>query len=397
MPAWSNSRSDAVPLMVEGRLRGAYIIYRDISQQIRDAEIARKNTDSLNRLVCELEMRTSQMAVLNEMGSLLECCATLEEAGEVIAHCVRKLFPEALSGSFFMSNSPSSPAETIAQWGRPDSNRSSQFGPQECWGLRRGLAHWSVPGQGVVCRHVNPSGANRFLCLPLIGKEGNAGVLQLEFAAEEGWLPDSGPESRQQSQERLGATVAAQLAHALASLKLRETLRDQSIRDPLTGLYNRRFMVESLERELLRAARNGGQLSMMFIDLDHFKKFNDTFGHEAGDLVLRSMAELFQDFFRGNDLICRYGGEEFAILLPDCAPSVAASRADSLRIRTRSTVLRYEGRALEPVTLSIGIAAFPDHAATATDLLKVADGCLYESKARGRDATTTASIRSVAG
>jgi diguanylate cyclase (GGDEF)-like protein/PAS domain S-box-containing protein len=381
---------DAVPLTVDGLMRGAYVICKDISQEIQAAEAERKHTESLNRLVCELEFRTSQMAVLNEMGSLLECCTTLSEAGEVTSHSIRKLFPEAISGAFLMFENSTNQVETLAGWGATEESRASQFGLQDCWALRRGRAHWSAEGQGVVCQHVMPPGPNQFLCLPLSGKEGSLGILQLEFPPEEGWIVDSGPEGRQQSLERLGITVAGQLAHSIASLKLRQTLRDQSIRDALTGLYNRRFMVESLDRELLRASRNGTRLSILFIDLDNFKRFNDTFGHEAGDFVLRTMGGVFQDFFRGNDLICRYGGEEFAIVLPDCTSKDAAARADALRARVRSVPLKYQGQTLNTVTLSIGVAAFPESGATVNELLKVADDCLYRSKANGRDATTEA-------
>ena len=380
---------DAVPLSIEGRLRGAYVLCKDISEQIRAGEAERKHTESLNRLVCELEFRTTQMAVLNEMSSLLECCSNLGEAGEVTAHSLRKLFPEAASGAFLMLSNASGLVEDLAHWGEAFEGRSGQFAAQDCWALRRGRPHWSIQGAGVACQHVNLSGSNQFLCLPLSGKEGSVGILQLEFPPDEGWMADKsdGPGA---SRERLAVTVAGQLEHSVASLKLRETLRDQSIRDPLTGLYNRRFMVESLERELLRASRNGQRLSVLFVDLDHFKRFNDNFGHEAGDYVLRTMAGVFQDFFRGNDLICRYGGEEFAILLPDCAPRDAAARADGLRDRARSTPLNHGANRLTPVTLSIGVAAFPESAATADGLLRVADECLYRSKANGRDVTTVA-------
>jgi diguanylate cyclase (GGDEF)-like protein/PAS domain S-box-containing protein len=379
---------DAVPLTMNGIRGGAYVICKDISQEIRAADAERKHTESLNRLVCELEVRTSQMTVLNEMASLLECCTTLAEAGEVTSQCVIKLFPEAVSGAFFMSEKSSWMVETVSYWGTRDAGEVREFGLQDCWALRRGRPHWSARGLGLICQHVHLPGRNRFLRLPLSGKEGSAGILQLEFAPEQSWMADSGPSVRQQAQESLAATVTAQLEHSIASLKLREALRDQSIRDPLTGLYNRRFMEESLEREVMRASRNGQPLSLLFLDLDHFKRFNDTFGHDAGDFVLRTMANVFRDFFRGNNLICRYGGEEFAIGLPECTAHDAAARADELRARVRSTPLKYEGKSLLPVTLSIGIAAFPENGPSVADLLRVADDCLYRSKSGGRDTTT---------
>lgn len=385
-----NLHMDAVPLTVGGRLRGAYIICKDISQEMLAAEAERKHTESLNGLVCALEVRTSQMTVLNEMGSLLECCATMGEAGEVTARSMEKLFPEAASGAFFMSEKSACLLEAVANWGPVATDQAQPFAPQDCWAIRRGRAHWSAKGEGLVCQHLHLSAETRFLCLPLAGKEGTTGILQLEFSREESWMKGMGPDGRQQAQEGLALTVAAQLEHSIASLKLREALRDQSIRDPLTGLYNRRFMEESLERELMRASRNGKPLALLFIDLDHFKRFNDSFGHDAGDFVLRTMANVFRDFFRGNDLICRYGGEEFAIGLPECNAHDAAARADELRARVRSTPLKYESQTLLPVTLSVGVSAFPANGSTVADVLRVADECLYRSKSSGRDTTTEA-------
>jgi diguanylate cyclase (GGDEF)-like protein len=188
----------------------------------------------------------------------------------------------------------------------------------------------------------------------------------------------------------LATTVAAQVALSLASLRLRETLRDQSIRDPLTGLFNRRFMQESLDRELQRAKRKKRPLAVVFIDLDHFKRFNDTFGHAAGDLILRTMGELFLRHFRGDDVVCRYGGEEFAIILPESSAKDAAKRANLLRIEASKISMRQLGQVLDRVTLSIGVAAFPEHGSTTEQILRMADQCLYQSKAEGRDRVTVA-------
>jgi diguanylate cyclase (GGDEF)-like protein len=171
---------------------------------------------------------------------------------------------------------------------------------------------------------------------------------------------------------------------------LRETLRDQSIRDPLTGLFNRRFMQESLDRELQRAKRKKRPLAVVFIDLDHFKRFNDTFGHAAGDLILRTMGELFLRHFRGDDVVCRYGGEEFAIILPESSAKDAAKRANLLRIEASKISMRQLGQVLDRVTLSIGVAAFPEHGSTTEQILRMADQCLYQSKAEGRDRVTVA-------
>ncbi len=171
----------------------------------------------------------------------------------------------------------------------------------------------------------------------------------------------------------------------------RETLREQSIRDPLTRLFNRRFLEESLERELQLAGRKKQSLAVLFLDLDHFKRFNDTFGHDAGDMVLQSLADLFRTFFRASDICYRYGGEEFAIILHESTSQDAAIRADALRSEVKSLRLQYKKQTLGPLTPSVGVAAFPEHGSTSDELLKIADQCLYESKSRGRDAVTVAS------
>ena len=175
---------------------------------------------------------------------------------------------------------------------------------------------------------------------------------------------------------------------SIASLKLREALKDQSIRDPLTGLYNRRFMQESLDRELLRARRTNRPFTVMFIDIDHFKRFNDSFGHDAGDLVLQVFAKTLVNHFRGGDIICRYGGEEFALVLPDSSLKDAERRANDLRAEVKKLSINHRNTILDPITFSVGLAAFPEHGSTAEELFRIADKCLYDSKTQGRDRIT---------
>ena len=180
-------------------------------------------------------------------------------------------------------------------------------------------------------------------------------------------------------------TVAEHLSLALANLKLQERLRSQSIRDPLTSLFNRRYMEESLDREMRRAVRGSHPLSIIMLDLDHFKQFNDLFGHEAGDVVLREVGAVLQRSIRGEDIACRYGGEEFTLILPQVSLLDAAQRAELVRESIKRLNIEHRRTPLGPVTVSLGVAVFPDHGPNGEAVLRAADAALYQAKARGRD------------
>jgi diguanylate cyclase (GGDEF)-like protein len=179
--------------------------------------------------------------------------------------------------------------------------------------------------------------------------------------------------------------VAEQFALALANVRLRETLRGQSIRDPLTGLFNRRYMEETLDRELSRAERGRRALSVVLLDIDRFKHFNDTFGHEAGDTVLASLGALLRSVSRASDVACRYGGEEFALILPEASLQDARRRAEEIQDAIRGLRVSHGGRPLEGVRCSMGVAAFPEHGEAGGALLRAADAALYRAKREGRD------------
>jgi diguanylate cyclase (GGDEF)-like protein/PAS domain S-box-containing protein len=377
-----------VPLLLNSEVHGAYLIYEDVSEQIRMADQQQRHAESLDQLVKQLELRTKQMTALNEMGSLLECCGTVKEACAVVAESIRKLFPEAPSGALFLFKSSRNLLEASLRWGIMGCDSEPTFSPDACWCLRRGQPHWSEhPGSGVSCQHLAGSSTTECLCVPMVAQGNTIGILHLEFEDAE-LRHNSGTDGVRDSHERLAISVASQIALSLASLQLRETLREQSIRDPLTRLFNRRYLEESLERELQLASRKKQSLAVLFLDLDHFKRFNDTFGHDAGDMVLRSLADLLRSFFRSTDLCCRYGGEEFAIILPESSSQDAVIRADALRSEVKNLRLQYKKQTLGPLTLSAGVAAFPEHASSSEELLKIADQCLYQSKARGRDVVT---------
>jgi diguanylate cyclase (GGDEF)-like protein len=172
---------------------------------------------------------------------------------------------------------------------------------------------------------------------------------------------------------------------AIATLNLRTRLENQSIRDSLTGLFNRHFMQISLERELSRAARRKQTLAVFMLDLDHFKKFNDTFGHAAGDTVLKAVAEIFRSNIRTEDIACRYGGEEFTIMLPDVTPAIALERAESIRRAVASVHLPLDREVYSEFSISIGVALYPNDGETSELLLRRADMALYRAKRSGRN------------
>jgi diguanylate cyclase (GGDEF)-like protein len=218
--------------------------------------------------------------------------------------------------------------------------------------------------------------AGAYLCVPMMAHGEALGVLNLT-------LPEPGPAT--ETRQRLAMTVAEHIALSLANLKLHETLRSQSIRDPLTGLFNRRYMEESLEREMRRASRGRHPVGIIMLDLDHFKQFNDTFGHDAGDTVLREVGAILQRSIRGEDIACRYGGEEFTLILPEVSLLDAANRAEHLRETVRALNIQHRKQALGPVTVSLGVAIYPDHGPTGDAVLRAADAAMYQAKARGRD------------
>ncbi|PYM59643.1 MAG: GGDEF domain-containing protein, partial [Candidatus Rokuibacteriota bacterium] len=229
-----------------------------------------------------------------------------------------------------------------------------------------------------------------YLCVPLAAQGETLGVLHLtaRLAAPE----ESTAERRgiSESRQRLAVTVAEQFALALANLRLRETLRTQSVRDPLTALFNRRYMEETLEREIRRAERERRPLSVVMLDVDRFKNFNDSFGHEAGDAVLSALGGLLRGVCRAADVACRYGGEEFVLILPAAPLSDARRRADEIRAAIRELHVTHEGRPLGPVRCSMGVSAFPEHGATVVNLLRAADAALYRAKREGRDQVVVA-------
>jgi diguanylate cyclase (GGDEF)-like protein len=188
--------------------------------------------------------------------------------------------------------------------------------------------------------------------------------------------------------DQLALALAEDMALALANLRLRETLRSQAIRDSLTGLFNRRYLEETLERELNRVKRQKTPLGVIMMDLDHFKAYNDAFGHGAGDELLSALGKLLKTHIRGEDIACRYGGEEFLVIMPGSSMEVAQQRAEVFRQAIKK--MHHQYQELQPITLSLGVAANPGHGDTGAQLIRAADAALYRAKQAGRDRVVVA-------
>jgi diguanylate cyclase (GGDEF)-like protein/PAS domain S-box-containing protein len=364
----------------DGKPVGVQGIAHNITERKKTEEALQQAKLNLEAWVHELEQRTREMTLLSEMGDMLRACLTSDEAYSVIVRVAQQIFP-VQAGALFAITASRNLVEAVAVWG--DSSLIERvFSPDECWGLRRGRVH-SVEDSsvGLLCKHLPHPTPEGYLCIPMMAQSEALGILYLAQPASARLT---------EAKQRLASAMAEHIAMALSNLKLHETLRSQSIRDPLTNLFNRRFMEESLELELRRAARNQRPLGVIMLDLDRFKHFNDTFGHEAGDVLLRELGILLQTNIRAEDIACRYGGEEFTLILPEGSSEVIRQRAEALREAIKQLEVLHRGKPIGRITASLGVAIFPENGRSGLDLLHAADAALYQSKDAGGDHVTTA-------
>jgi diguanylate cyclase (GGDEF)-like protein/PAS domain S-box-containing protein len=368
------------PIFRDGVHSGVQGIARDITQRKKTEEALQLAKKNLEAWVEELEQRTREMTLLSEMGDMLRACLTTDEAYSVIVRVAQQIFPGQIGALFVIAPSRNL-VEAVAAWGQP-SLVERVFAPDECWALRRGRVHRVEDSQvGLLCQHLHQPAPAGYLCIPMMAQSEALGILHLS-------QPEAVPFT--EAKHRLALAMAEHIAMALSNLKLHETLRSQSIRDPLTGLFNRRFMEESLELELRRAVRNQRPLGVIMLDLDRFKDFNDNYGHDAGDMLLRELGILLQTNIRAEDIACRFGGEEFTLILPEGSSEISRQRAETLRDAIKSLDVQHRGQPLGRITASLGVAAFPEHGRTGDALIKAADVALYASKEAGGDRVTTA-------
>jgi len=357
-----------------------------LQEEMLERDFARNELDQQNeRMMRELTERSQRATMLAKMGELLQSCITRDEVFAVALGHAPKIFP-AVPGAVAMLDSSRALAEITGSWS--DCNVPAEvFEPTFCWALRTGHPHLVLAGDSTApCAHAAGI-KNTYLCIPILAQGETLGIVHFQ-ATDEAPTLDA-------SELSFKTTFAGQVGLSLANIRLREALRTQSIRDALTGLYNRRYLEETLDREMRRAARSVQSLGILMIDLDHFKKFNDTYGHDAGDAVLRETAQLLAKGIRAEDFVCRFGGEEFVVILPTADQGVSQARGERLRSKMRELNVMHQGSTLGMITISVGVAAFPQHGTSPKELMAAADAALYEAKRGGRDRVVLASVPAV--
>jgi diguanylate cyclase (GGDEF)-like protein len=358
------------------------------ADRMRGEEDLKEANDKLSIWVQDLERRKREMTLLGQLGSDLQSCLFFGEAYKVLSLYGLDLFP-ATSGGVFMIASSREVVHAVAQWGETPFG-GQVFGVDDCWALRTGRPNYIESDKSAgICRHIAPVDGVAYLCVPMQAQGESLGILHLHWPMVTATRPQGTPEQIKQARLQLASAVGEHVGLALANLNLRETLRSQSIRDPLTNLFNRRYLEESMPRELLRASRNRKPLGAIMLDVDHFKRYNDTFGHEAGDAVLRELSKHLRSNIRGEDIACRFGGEEFMLIMPDASLEATQKRAEKICRDAKDIVVTHHGQPLGAITLSLGVAEFPEHGATAEVLLASADKALYKAKEQGRNQVVT--------
>lgn len=362
------------------------LIIKDLTERTCFSNQLKDVNNQLAQQLSDQNKNNHIILLFSQMNGMLQSCMTNEEAYAIISKFCQQIFLEA-AGSLYLISASRDYLELAISWKNPKS-LDEFFPPEDCWALRRGQYYLvDNPKIDLICKHFQGhSSISTYMCLPLVAQSETLGLLCLECSNN---IEDCHKKSSSETQHLFAVRMAEQISLSLANIKLRQTLRHQSICDPLTGLYNRRYLAEVFKRELPRAIRKNTHLGVIMIDIDHFKRFNDNFGHDAGDVVLKKLAELLQHHAREHDFACRLGGEEFVLLLRDVSMHDIQQRAEQLRKAVSCLELKYAGKELGVITISLGIASSPEHGQKLEDLINAADNALYKAKETGRDRVVT--------
>ena len=354
---------------------------RQVAADLAVAKQAAEDAEAQAReILLEERARQAEAHTLSNLDEWLQSCKSLDELFQIVAKFMGYLLPDSFGELYLYSNSRDV-LDGACEWGQ-DGMMNDHITPDSCWSLRRGRAYEHSPNTLCFpCDHLRPELSGQlgeYICIPVIAHGDTVGLLHINFAATD-------KPSVAKALGQFATRCAEHISMAIANVKLRDELHDQSIRDPLTGLYNRRYFMDAMRRETVSSDRGEKGFGLISFDADKFKTFNDNHGHEAGDLVLRALAERMVAVMPDDAICARIGGEEFAILVPKTDLDEALACAESLRRDVEAIEVRTAFGPLPRVTISSGVVAHDGGATPPSVLMKQADEALYVAKAGGRN------------
>jgi len=351
----------------------------------RTTELINANK-KLSISIKEQEQRNLEMTRINQMSDLLHACKNEFETYGILESACKQLFSND-SGYLCIIDETRTRMEIMACWGDFHLSKTTLLSFDDCWALRRGKEHFVESKEiGPFCTHLSSKIVNGYLCTPIVAQGEALGVLHICF----GNYSENDFKRIFKEKKIIINRIVEHYALSLVNLRLRESLRMESIQDPLTGLYNRRYMEKSIEREASRCEKYNKNLGVVMIDIDHFKKFNDTYGHETGDAVLENLSAFIKKNVRDEDIACRYGGEEFMLIMPELSLEETKKMAEKLRAGIKKDVkIRYKNKILD-ITASLGVSAYIEHGPGINNVIQAADAALYIAKDNGRDQVAVA-------
>lgn len=348
-----------------------------------DEESSAEVRSEIRSWINRLERQNKNLITLCEMDELLQASRSEEEVHTIISSYSSNLFPED-TGALYIFNDTLNILECVSVWGN-NINSEHEFLPEKCWALRLGRLHIANNSSTeLYCQHLKTPGNFNYFCAPLLSRGRTLGLLFLQGSPDKVENKDDGGQENAYKQH-IVSTIAKLSGLALANIKHHETLKNFAIYDSLTGLFNRRYMEETLRREISRVARSKDPLGLIMVDIDHFKQFNDSYGHTAGDMLLRNIGEFFKEKIRCEDIACRYGGEEFVLILPGSSLENTLRRAEQIHEEIKRVRVRHRGSHIGSVGVSMGVVVFAEHGHSAELLLESADKALYQAKSQGRN------------
>lgn len=332
-------------------------------------------TRRLEHLVESTQRRNQQLRLLSEATALLTAADSYAEVAAIVRQFLPQVYP-AVAGALFLGDA--NDFRRMSVWGASP-QVVEQLAWADCWALRRGEEHRVADSNvDLNCVHCKLATPMPHACIPVFAVGQAVGLLELHWPERDAEdVPDS----------VLLTALAKQLGLSITNLKLREELRQQALHDPLTGLHNRRHLARFMEQCLADHRREGLGFAVLMLDLDHFKRLNDRFGHEFGDQVLIEVAALLRRVAHASDAAFRHGGEEFLMVLRGRTAASVRSTAERIRTSVADLELKQRGPSSDApkLSISIGLAMFPDHGNELAGLFAAADQALYAAKAEGRN------------